>query len=56
MHVIRNPVSLFSHIVHDKIIYFWCLGVLNIRFNIFHCTQYFDQNFGRLIDLKTQQY
>ena len=26
----------------------WWLDILNIRFNVFHCIRYFDQNFGQL--------
>ena len=39
---------VFSYIVDDRIICSWCLNVLNIRFNEFHCIWCFDQNFGKL--------
>ena len=36
---------VFSYILDDRIIYSWCLNVLNIRFKEMHCIRCFDQNF-----------
>ena len=44
----------FSLILDDRIIGSWCLGVLNVQFNLCNCVQCFDQSFGMLIDLKSQ--
>ena len=47
---------IFAYILHDRIIDSWCLGILNIQFNVCHCVSCFDQNFKRLIDLKSQDH
>ena len=39
---------VFSYILDDRIIYSWCLNVLNVQFNEFRCIWCFDQNFGKL--------
>ena len=39
---------VFSYILDDRIICYWCLNVLNIRFNEFRCIWCFDQNFKKL--------
>ena len=39
---------VFSYILDDRIIYSWCLNVLNLRFNEFRCIWCFDQNFIKL--------
>ena len=47
---------VFSFIQHDRIICSWWLGVLNIRFNVFRCIRYFDQNLGSLSTLEPNIY
>ena len=39
---------VFSFILDDRIICYWWLGILNVRFNVFRCIWCFDQNFRKL--------
>ena len=51
----KRTLYVFSDILDDRIIYYWCLNVLNIRFNLFRCIRCFDQNFGRFINRRVQR-
>ena len=50
----KRTKYIFSYILDDRVIYSWCLNILNIRFNVFRCIRCFDKKFGRLINLRTQ--
>ena len=50
----KGTLYVFSYILDDSIINSWCPSIFNIPFDVFHCIWCFDQNFGRLIDLRSQ--
>ena len=51
-----NSFKIPSFIIDDRIICFWWLSILNVRFNVFHCISCFWSKFWKVIDLRSHQH